>query len=547
MPRCFLKTSMSWKPTVNTGFNELIGSWKIIEISAPRNFCNSPGASARRLRPPYRIWLLGGTIEFSLGSRPRIARAVTDLPLPDSPTSATVLFTGMSKLMPLTAWEMVVLSRRKSTFRSRIPIRMSELFTEGCRSIASLSGDLLEKRLGRRIAAQKLPHHFRGGLLPAVGENQLAETPPDGGIHKVLSVHGQHVERKDLRPHVAIVAGTVAADEVPECAGKLRVGNVACWCFAFHPDPSLHRIDLAFAEKRHVVRGVQMLPGVLDAPAERARRVQPFDQRVIDLRASGAIAADQPQRFLFSSPLFVHLRRCLDKIDFDIGAALARVARPGENPVEDVSELMQQCFQLAVVEAGGVEIGGQYAHRRAPGKEARAAGPESRRVAVLALARKQVEVDPAQEPAGPAVDHVVITHRRMPERRFRRNELDAVHLGGNPEHPRNARIGREIGPQGLLIDVVARLFELFLIVGNVPAVERHLLGALAQALGLERAQFVDFLALELPDLVVDFVEEAVNGFRVSHHAAPGGEMRVARQPVQARDLAAQTRRLAEQV
>src|SRR2546425_4964222 len=45
------------------------------------------------------IWLPGGTVEFSLGSRPRIASAVTDLPLPDSPTSATVLLTGMSKLM----------------------------------------------------------------------------------------------------------------------------------------------------------------------------------------------------------------------------------------------------------------------------------------------------------------------------------------------------------------------------------------------------------------------------------------------------------------
>ncbi len=27
----------SWKPTVNTGFSEVIGSWKIIEMSAPRN------------------------------------------------------------------------------------------------------------------------------------------------------------------------------------------------------------------------------------------------------------------------------------------------------------------------------------------------------------------------------------------------------------------------------------------------------------------------------------------------------------------------------
>src|SRR5467141_1548476 len=296
MPRCLVRTSVSWKPTVNTGFNELIGSWKIIEISAPRNFCNSPGVRARRLRPPYSIWLPGGTVAFSLGSRPRIARAVTDLPLPDSPTSATVLFAGMSKLMPLTAWEIVVLSRRKSTFRSRIPIRTPALFTEGCRSIASLSGDLLEKRLGRRIAAEKLAHHFRGGPLPAVGEDQLAEAPADRGIHEILSVSGQHIERENLRPHVAVVAGAVAADDVLESARELGAGDVSGGRLAFHSDPHLHRVDLAFAEKRHVVRRVEVLPPVLDAAAEGMRGAQALHQRVIDLRTAFAMPADQAQR-----------------------------------------------------------------------------------------------------------------------------------------------------------------------------------------------------------------------------------------------------------
>ena len=36
-PRCRRNTSVNWKPTVNTGFNDVIGSWKIIEISAPRS------------------------------------------------------------------------------------------------------------------------------------------------------------------------------------------------------------------------------------------------------------------------------------------------------------------------------------------------------------------------------------------------------------------------------------------------------------------------------------------------------------------------------
>src|SRR6266705_3542418 len=134
--------------------------------------------------------------------------------------------------------------------------------------IASLSGDFFEKSLGRGSAAEKLPHHFGGRPLPAFREDELAEAPTGGGNHKVLPIHRQHVERQNLRPHVAVVAGAVSADEVAERAGKLRVGNVACRRFAFHPDPSLHRIDLALAEKRHIVRGVQMLPRVLDAPAE---------------------------------------------------------------------------------------------------------------------------------------------------------------------------------------------------------------------------------------------------------------------------------------
>ena len=36
-PMCMRSTSSSWKPTVNTGFSDVIGSWKIIEMSAPRS------------------------------------------------------------------------------------------------------------------------------------------------------------------------------------------------------------------------------------------------------------------------------------------------------------------------------------------------------------------------------------------------------------------------------------------------------------------------------------------------------------------------------
>src|SRR6266542_4687072 len=88
-------------------------------MSAPRILRNSTASSSSRFRPSYRISLPGRTLAFSLGRRPSIDSEVTDLPLPDSPTSATVAFFGMSKLIPLTASKVVSLSSRKLIRRLR--------------------------------------------------------------------------------------------------------------------------------------------------------------------------------------------------------------------------------------------------------------------------------------------------------------------------------------------------------------------------------------------------------------------------------------------
>src|SRR6476620_3761269 len=119
MPMCSRSTSSSCQPTVNTGFSDVIGSWKIIEMSAPRSLRSSPSGSASRLRPPYSTSLAGSMIEFSGGSSPSVASDVTDLPDPDSPTSATVLSRGMSNEIPLTASNVVWRSRRNEMRRLR--------------------------------------------------------------------------------------------------------------------------------------------------------------------------------------------------------------------------------------------------------------------------------------------------------------------------------------------------------------------------------------------------------------------------------------------
>ncbi len=57
-PRCSRSASSIWLPTVNTGFSEVMGSWKIMETSLPRSrrmrFSEAPTSSspAKRMELP---------------------------------------------------------------------------------------------------------------------------------------------------------------------------------------------------------------------------------------------------------------------------------------------------------------------------------------------------------------------------------------------------------------------------------------------------------------------------------------------------------------
>jgi hypothetical protein len=88
-PSCRASTSMICAPTVATGFSEDIGSWKIMESALPRTSCIVASGNASRSRPSSSTcpasMRAGGT-----GSRRIRARAVSDLPQPLSPTSASV-------------------------------------------------------------------------------------------------------------------------------------------------------------------------------------------------------------------------------------------------------------------------------------------------------------------------------------------------------------------------------------------------------------------------------------------------------------------------
>ncbi len=122
-PICNCRASAICQPTVNTGFSDDIGSWNTTEMSLPRIFRSVSNGSTSRLRPPNSTRLSGPTIAFS-GSSRTIDIADTLLPEPDSPTSATVAFSGMSKLIPRTASAMRCLPRRNDTLRSRTETRL---------------------------------------------------------------------------------------------------------------------------------------------------------------------------------------------------------------------------------------------------------------------------------------------------------------------------------------------------------------------------------------------------------------------------------------
>ena len=94
--------SISWLPTVNTGFRLVIGSWKIMEHFSPRNFCicllfHLVMSSPRYFTSPPVIRPVSARICIT-------EYAVTDLPEPDSPTIPSVLPGSKLKEIPLTAF-----------------------------------------------------------------------------------------------------------------------------------------------------------------------------------------------------------------------------------------------------------------------------------------------------------------------------------------------------------------------------------------------------------------------------------------------------------
>ena len=107
-----------------SGFSIVNGSWKIIEMLVPRSRATSRGPAASMSRPSKTISPPLATTP--VGKRPTIARALRDLPLPDSPTIAIVSPSSRRRSTPATSVLRVLpattSSRRSRTSRSGTPL-----------------------------------------------------------------------------------------------------------------------------------------------------------------------------------------------------------------------------------------------------------------------------------------------------------------------------------------------------------------------------------------------------------------------------------------
>src|SRR5438270_5069356 len=88
-------------PTVNTGFGEVIGSWKIIDSLSPRRLRSRSSESFSRSSPSNSI--SPAAMRPGGGTNPMMLSAMTLLPQPDSPTMPSVRPRSSRRSTPSTA------------------------------------------------------------------------------------------------------------------------------------------------------------------------------------------------------------------------------------------------------------------------------------------------------------------------------------------------------------------------------------------------------------------------------------------------------------
>ena len=100
---------------VSTGLRLVIGSWKIIAMSLAAQVADRRPRPASTRSWPSNMTRAALDPAGGLGSSRMIARLVTLLPQPDSPTSPRRSPSSTSKVTPLTAWIVASCVRNRTT------------------------------------------------------------------------------------------------------------------------------------------------------------------------------------------------------------------------------------------------------------------------------------------------------------------------------------------------------------------------------------------------------------------------------------------------
>ena len=187
---------------VRIGLSDVIGSWKIIEMSRPRILRISSSSSVSKLRPSKLMRPLRDARRYGRGSSRMIESAETDLPEPDSPTMATT--------SPRSTLEAQAFDRSHDAARGQemdvqvldleqgrailgaqaLWLRFHQIFDD-CHAALLLHAGREYARRARRTTPWRVAGSTRGTRMPLV-----ALTSADRGIRSACDTPWPDVRRK---------------------------------------------------------------------------------------------------------------------------------------------------------------------------------------------------------------------------------------------------------------------------------------------------------------------------------------------------------------
>src|SRR5438552_697278 len=224
-----------WSPIEKTGLSDVIGSWKIMAMRAPRTRRMASASLARRSSPSKRT--RPAATRPGGGTSRMIDSDVTLLPQPLSPTSPSTSPRSIEKLTPSTARST---PSPVSKWVWRPSTESSGAMSEPEPGVEGVAQPVAEEIDGEDGQHDREPRKGRepprrGDVVPSVGEHPAPggrgrlDAQPQEGQRRLVDDHERQLERghdddrgEGVRQHVAeeqahrpVAAGTGAADELP--------------------------------------------------------------------------------------------------------------------------------------------------------------------------------------------------------------------------------------------------------------------------------------------------------------------------------------------